>query len=200
MTEKPILFSTSMVRAILEGKKTMTRRVIQIPESWRIKPFSHYEIINGIGGVGICFDQSGLADWKTLASPYQIGDHLWVKESYCVGFPATKNGYGIIPDKNGSKIVYKASSDYGDDPPPWKSGRFMFKKYARLWLEVTAVKAERLQDISDEDIKKEGCPQIELATGLRLQWFKTLWDSINGKKYPWKNNDWVFAYEYKRIK
>lgn len=151
--EKPIIFSTPMVKAILEGRKSQTRRV-----SDRTKP------------------------------RYRVGDKLWVKETYV--------------DLGNDIILYKADwtakevQDSGK-VPSWKSGRFMFKRFARLWLEVTAVRAEQLNSISEEDCMREGCPQIEASTGLRLQWFIALWDSINGKQRKrWVDNPWCWAYTF----
>ena len=190
-----------MVRAILRevDPKTMTRRVIKIPKQGRIKPASHYRM----GGVSICFDQSGLAEWEILKSPYQVGDHLWVKETWAY-YPAS------LPEEN--HILYKADIPEGHhnrltEITKWRSGRFMFKKYSRLWLEVTGVKVERLQDISEEDAVKEGTPindffplnTARIAGLTTVDYFVELWDSIN-KKHPWESNPWCFAYTFKRIK
>jgi hypothetical protein len=78
------------------------------------------------------------------------------------------------------------------------------KQFARLWLEVTAVRCERLWEITEEDAQKEGCePENADFTGqdrgAYVSAFCKLWDSINGKKYPWSSNPWVFVYAFKKI-
>jgi hypothetical protein len=195
MNEKPILFSTPMVQAILAGRKTMTRRIV------KIQPY--------------LFDPHGDAKtwvWKHIAGlrpylskemvkhcPYGTpGDHLWVRETWAGG-----EDYGTI--------IYKASGT----PLPkhtgarWHPSIHMFRRFSRITLEVTGVRVERLQEITEDDAWKEGVhelvdkkrPYIDKWGGTPAKAaFSNLWESINGKKYPWGSNPFVWVIEFSRIK
>ena len=166
--EKPILFSGPMVRAILDGTKTMTRRTHRI-----------------------------------------VAGRLWVKEThYRYGYWA-KNG----KTKTGKqKYEFTALSDevrYFDNPPDrverskeiigWfkRPSIFMPRWASRITLEVTGARIERLQEISNEDIRKEGVAVLGCVTH-RLN-FEQLWDSLNGKTFPWASNPFVWVIEFRRI-
>ena len=196
MKEKPILFSFEMVRAILDGQKTQTRRVItkkQIycPEHERI----HDHIIS------FTYNQEAIL----RCAKYQVGDRLWVKENFYVQPDIWCSTHEEQP------VHYKADGntecleDYIS-----KSSRFMPKWAARIWLEVTGVRVERLQDISEKDARAEGVTKqhnyfrddmvIECGNVYR-RCFAKLWDSLNAKRgYSWGKNPWVWVYEFKRIK
>lgn len=205
MSEKPILFSTSMVRAILDGRKTMTRRVVK----------SHIvdNFIFGPGGILLGSYREGSIDaYPTIDdAPYQPGDHLWVKETWAF-IDNLNAGVG-----NDQYYEYKADTN---NPLPggwpieakeattlrWKSPRFMPKVAARIWLEVTDVRAERLQEITEEDARAEGVyPGFQIAgpnstpatTGKQA--FMWLWQSLNDKRgFPWAHNPWVWVISFER--
>lgn len=218
MKELPILFTTEDVKAILDGRKTQTRRVIkpQLPNDWSIQ-----RLIQTDDGFILQGRLATINSPLDIKSPYQVGNLLWVKEAYVLTtFPGN--------------VVYRADykdrrGDFWDsiaiDPKgvKWISPRFMPKKYARIWLEIIGGRAERLQDISEEDIKAEGLDFYEncgwcggvgyvyVDTGNELAGydyrqicpclegqFRLLWDSINGKKYPWESNPRVWVYEFRR--
>ncbi len=211
MMERPILFSTEMVRAILAGQKNQTRRVIKIQpddvgaikltQGWQGDGHRWYFTSNS-GKVGI---------FKPLfiKCPYgQVGDLLWVKEAWFN--PNYERGEFRSP----YLTLYKALEPdvtWGDFK--WKSARFIPKVYARIWLEITGVRAERLQDISEEDAKSEGCmawfPPYEIYPGCKEEYnerggsyrngFHDLWQQINEKKNPWLGNPYVWVVEFKRI-
>jgi hypothetical protein len=179
-----------MVKAILEGSKTMTRRVIKLIDfepgttkgydwSWRNKRLLWNEMTND--------------DFVKKMCPYgQVGDRLWVKET------------DYLMERNMTTqpvIVYKADQSDPKCITKWKSGRFMFKKYARLCLEITNIRVERLQEISEEDAEKEGDPKQGLIASENdhTTWFQGLWDSINGKNHPWSSNPWVWVIEFRRV-
>jgi len=165
MKEKPILFKTEMVKAILEDRKTMTRRVV--------KPQWDRDFVN---------------------CPYQIGQKLWVRETWAeIIFPG---GEAYLPR---IKIYYKASEC--GRKYIWKPPLFMPKKYARIWLEVTDIRVERLQDITKEDIEKEGTNYPVFVYNVMYNCFIILWDSIYIKKpeYQWNKNPYVWVIEFKRI-
>lgn len=202
--EHPILFSTSMVQAILEGKKTQTRRVVKnIPNG------SHYlKEYPGHNALGmypfLAPDELQKPDNEKIASvvtcPYgQPGDLLWVRETWCVTQPFDPETYhfgyksGIQPYSNepsSEKFNYLS-------PDKWKPSIHMPKAAARIWLEVEEVKVERLQDISEEEAKAEGCERLPLLWS-RLDTFKVLWQSINGHE-SWRANPLVWVVKFKVI-
>ena len=193
MKERPILFKTEMVKAILEGRKTQTRRIVK-PQPLCI----HQRIAWNILTEEWClYDEAQKEVLEKFECPYgKIGDHLYVKETWY----KTKH---VLP----SIICYKA--DYNDpENYKWKPSLFMPKKYARIWLEVTEIKVQQLHQISFDDILAEGCiERYEIKkcyasfTGqnfIRNKWIK-LWDSINVKKgYGWGKNPYVWVIEFKR--
>lgn len=191
--EHPILFSGPMVRAILEGRKTMTRRVAHIDGTgpW-------------IGGI-MAFHQKSLSKpYKLTESgkfypakcPYgQPGDLMWVREAFLVEHHCR---YGKDPEPY---TVYKADGGYSYC---WKPSIFMPRWASRLTLEIVSVRVERLQDISNEDIQAEGTENLHPLGGINTyQWrdqFRFLWDSINAKRgYGWDANPWVWVVEFKRV-
>jgi hypothetical protein len=197
--ERPIPFSTDMVKAILDGRKTMTRRVckVQPNDAWHIRnyeqstfPYGRYQVLaDG-------YDSNA----KEYKCPYgQVGDRLWCKETYdLLG--------GYIHDGSYQQIepIYKASwpgIEHNGAVRKWKSGRFMFKKYARLWLEITNIRVERLQEISEKDARAEGsgCSIAGILPATYTECFQSLWDSINGKTYPWESNPFVWVIEFKKV-
>jgi hypothetical protein len=187
MKEHPILFSTPMVQAILDGRKTMTRRIAKgvsslhygnpsqsIEDLWRF----HVE-------GGSCQGHTNTP--LTIKCPYgQVGNHLWVRETWCKDL-----------DHN---IFYKA-----DNMPPWKDTKwkpsiFMPRSASRITLEITNIRVERLQEISNEDSLSEGIaiPDEPVHFAPR-EYFKILWNNINSKKYPWSSNPWVWVIEFKKV-
>jgi hypothetical protein len=159
--EKPILFSTPMVKAILEGRKTMTRRVIQ-PQPDKDAPCIAYSTIEGFQTAPEQADeiwaQTEEGQSVQLKPLCKRGDILWVKETWCALTPEH-----IIE----GSYVYKADADTDTErirkeyiqrgyPYQWKSPRFMPREAVRLFLEVKAVRIERLRDITEEDAKAEG--------------------------------------------
>ena len=184
--ERPIIFSTEMVKAILNGRKTQTRRVVNFPEHWKRQGIAHDDLEKS--GFWNCW-QSCVDDptaghrWQygddfLPRQNYQCGDELWVRETF-------GNPIGKEPP------IYRATDEDPDYPIMWNPSIFMPKKYARIWLEIINVRVERLNEISVSDAKAEG---VEYSS------FATLWDSINGKKHPWSSNPWVWVVEFKRVK
>ena len=201
MNFKPILFSTPMVQAILGGQKTQTRRTIKPQPDSR-----------GLRTTNVEFE-----DWhgREIKPKAQIGNILWVRETFQVTDweHPTNDNYGYI---------YKASEngkDWEDNNQgwKWKPSIFMPKEACRLFLEVTDVRVERLQDISHADAKAEGIESYQNNqanfrnynyTGnndpLKFNFlfagnsFKSLWESINGRD-SWNANPWVWVYEFKKI-
>lgn len=145
-------------------------------------------------------------------APYQVGDRLWVKETWKAYEDERGCLYYLYKDgekKSGiSKRVLQNLAHYSNK---WNSPRFMFKDVARIWLEVTGVRAERLADISEEDAKAEGVEQIgseyrnyqykkeggAMTLISAYESYITLWELINGKKYPFYSNPFCWVYEFK---
>ena len=163
MAEKSISFNSEMVKAILAGKKTQTRRPA-----------------------------------KGQLNPFVIGDKLWVKEKWapagnsCIRFDS--DGFTVsLTDE--LKPYYWADSSELDRRAlrnSWKPSTFMPREASRITLEITAVRAERLQDISEEDVEAEGFPT--------KGYFELLWDGIYHKKgFGWDKNPWVWVISFKKL-
>lgn len=209
---KPILFNTEMVQALLDGRKTQTRRVI------KPQPERTYVAGHGIGRAGYtnewvtCHqsDEFGWEAWKEKAlinCPYgQPGDLLWVRETFTI-----YQGY------SDSVPLYKTGEH--DDLLKWSPSIHMPRWASRLTLKITNVRVERVQDISEEDAKAEGVYSWngntgDVRTGAHKIWgtkevsaldpvaaFELLWDSINTKRgYSWESNPWVWVIEFEVIK
>ena len=198
MTDRPITMSADSVRAILDGRKTQTRRVI-VPQ-----PAPNSEIV-GYGTHAV------FSDGTKVKCPYgrgihAKGDRLWVKEQYRL-----VNDIGYSEWDTFNYVEYRAEPSYValSKPfgikkelfrPGWKSSRFMRREYSRILLEITDVQPEKLQDISDEDIVREGVPNGSYAHGYRRGVYQELWDRLNAKRgYLWSSNPWVWAIEFKRV-
>ncbi len=205
MKEKPILFSTPMVRAILDGRKTQTRRIV------KKQPHGAGEWI--MQGINWLFPN--INPYINLKCPYgESGDVLWVRETW-----NTLTEYVEKPDHSVMSIsdfVYKAD-DYRFDK--WKPSIYMPKEACRIKLLIENIRVEMLKDISGEDAKAEGvyfygwddATQDDYKNYLYNDkygddWgvqsanesYITLWESINGKG-SWDVNPWVWVIRFKRI-
>lgn len=175
MKEHPILFSGPMVQAILEGRKTQTRRVIT-PQPTMVTD----NAIVPWQGTGQIL-QSFLEQSRRHACPYgRVGDRLWVRETWA----------------NGDPVRYRADQLFRDTDQRWKPSIFMPKDYSRITLEITSVKVERLHEISPAAIEAEG-----IITSDRIfDGFASLWDKINlARGYGWNVNPWVWVIEFRRL-
>jgi hypothetical protein len=198
--EHPILFSAPMVRALLNGSKTQTRRVVKPTPEW-------------IGQSGV-LSYRGRVGLPHALSPYgQPGDRLWVRESIFLSKETDRHHYSATG-------LIGPGVDYEKEPPPAiglpaKSipSIHMPRWASRITLEITGVRVERLQDISTTDCRAEGCvllgqgPSVttrdllwsgrEWASGCA--WYRELWESINGPG-SWDANPWVWVIEFKVVK
>lgn len=198
---KPILFSTEMVQALLDGRKTQTRRVIKDKLLQDPVAFSlFFEAINGIVPSDRTIEQYLL---ETLKSPYEIGQELWVRETW---------GYNPDYPNLMTHICYKADKGHEYDGIKWKSPIHMPRAAARIFLKIKDIRIEKLQEISEEDAKAEGVRQNKLAKlfGLNYEkdeWtftaakesYQSLWNKINGKD-AWEQNPYVWVIEFEIIK
>jgi len=207
MKERPILFSGAMVRAILEGRKTVTRRPVkgsQIPKERPGEPDPQFRwSAVGQRDPRWGFLVTGATEAKCAQElarlgrcPYgRPGDRLWVRETYA---------------DIGCRLTYRADADDGAhcQVKKWTPAIHMFRKDSRILLEITAVRIERLQDISEEQAVAEGVhfdKRRWFATdegGPAFTWpqhaFEHLWRSINGAD-SWDANPWVWVVEFKRV-
>ncbi len=203
--ERPILFSGPMVKAILEGRKTQTRRVMNnrhfnvfwVDETAKgVAPYWRYEDSHGSGP----FKPEDYQLYGFPRCPYgQAGDRLWVRETWAP-HPTVRKA------ERDSKIFYRAdcrprTSD--ESHCDWRPSIHMPRWASRITLEIVSVRVERLQGISEDDAKAEGVLSLPDATlkpvdgSARLQ-FAALWDSINaGRGFGWNVNPWVWVIEFK---
>jgi hypothetical protein len=204
--ERPILFSAAMVRALLDGSKTQTRRVLKsncqeigerddgTPWPWSENP------------------ETAADHWH--ACPYgEPGDRLWVRETFLDTL-----GTGVEHrDQQGKRQRYAFAADcrpgsYGDEARKdyglkWKPSIHMPRAASRILLEIVSVRVERLQAIGEEDARAEGvtikerhtvgyCAGAFLPPSIRA--YRELWESINGTG-SWDANPWVWVVEFKRV-
>lgn len=207
---KPILFSTQMVKAILENRKTMTRRVI------KPQPNGTFDVERF--GLGFYEDD----EWVPLKKPFSPGDVLWVRETWNYGFveepdseysndcwfeqekPGYRPKYSIAPRRYWYKADPEDKAIMDEIQGPWRPSIFMPKEACRIFLRVTGVRVERLQEISNADAKAEGIPPEEEwpFDDTPREMFAYLWDDINAKRnggaYAWDSNPWVWVVQFER--
>lgn len=206
MKERPILFSAPMVRALLAGTKTQTRRVV------KLKPWHQIEERDDGSPWPWMHDNDRDADhW--LPCPFgQPGDRLWVRESWSPDPPCDGTwGYTAwagcregqisgVPDRfrSANHCIYAA--DWSGTPLRWTPSIHMPRWASRITLEITGVRVERLNDISDADAIAEGVESLPMATRQatpKLD-YRYLWESINGVG-SWEANPYVWVVSFKRI-
>ncbi|HCF6640438.1 TPA: hypothetical protein NII74_000734 [Pseudomonas aeruginosa] len=179
--ERPILFNDQMVRAILEGRKTATRRIA--------KPVKHPDLGNiyAPGALVLEREPQHVID---RACPYgQPGDRLWVREAWAQVKVAQAPGENWV--------VYRELDNRTDYGGPWRPSIHMPRWASRILLEITAVRVERLHDLSDPDVLAEGCSHSEMQSGDSLvSVLARLWQSTGG---DWAANPWVWVVEFKRV-
>lgn len=204
MKERPILFSAPMVRAILEGRKTMTRRICKPqPQVNTVSGWSIHE--SDLTGKWFR-TMSGIV-YPLFPCPYGItGDHLWLKETFsrCACDACLK----AWPKQGPHGVTYVATYS-GPSGIVVRPSIFMPRWASRITLEITNVKVEHLQDISEEDARKEGVSawmQTDDFPGLSYSdphpgargVFSKLWESIYGED-SWDLNPWVWAILFRRL-
>ncbi|RGT60314.1 hypothetical protein DWX17_22645 [[Clostridium] innocuum] len=193
---KPILFNTEMVQAILEGRKTVTRRIIKgLPQD--VKCIGWLTDSGNAKSYGtVAFDVNG--NRKYFKLPYLIGDILYVRET----FVTHRNDVFYKADNEWLKLKNLGISF------KWKPSIHMPKEAARLFLRITDVRIERLQDITEEQAMQEGIekmstPNISGVGETFIQGFGELWNSTIKKseldKYGWHANPYVFVYRFNVI-
>lgn len=205
---RPMLFSTPMVQALLNGTKTQTRRTQGLEDlnesnelyDWQFVTIYSDDDEKSVVGFKA---RNGFSDtWKQVYKKINIGDIIWVRETF--GVEHSTNMLNV------KMPIYKTDSNaYLIDK--WKPSLFMTKDACRLWLKVTNVRVEKLQDISEEDAKDEGISWnkgiIQSGYGYdgsvthisARTCYKELWNKINGKD-SWDANPFVWVYDFEVIR
>ena len=187
MAIKPILFNTEMVRAILDGRKTCTRRICKDANEYTVPDMDFYNADRRTYAVHNFVDKEHTEQLSTAerTCPICTGDILYVRETW----KEAPKGYYYYEDWQKDDIA---------DVTKWKPSIHMPKEAARIWLKVTDVRVERLQDMTDDDAEAEGCFDY---TSTALGFFD-VWDSTIKKsdldRYGWNANPWVWVIKFER--
>lgn len=245
MKERPILFSAQMVRAILDGRKTQTRRLFN-PERFRVRlgrrvssdlpafveppivaePGHYWASMNPHGAVSIdvAGKRLGVKPGEFhLVCPYAEGEtrlegdtwrmetpgsRLWVKETHQIFTIGDSTGvaYRATCAPDGSFNYVDGDEVVNIKPASWRPSIHMRRAWSRITLGVDRVRLERLQSAKLGDLRAEGMSAADYEkclasfTGAEYQreWWRTLWDSINGERAPYASNPWVWVIEFYR--
>lgn len=212
MAIKPILFNTEMVRAILDGRKDATRRIVKgfIPDDavWGYTAFTPKGYISCRGTFADGYGE------KFFKLPCEPGDILYVRETWehfeCCCCEGDEHGncyrepQQSALNKSCGCYMYRATDEiYGD--ARWHPSIRMPKEAARIWLKVTNVRVERLQEITIDGIRNEGISSMAVHAGdmeIALKEWENLWNSTIKKtdldSYGWEANPWVWVIEFER--
>lgn len=209
MAERPILFSAPMVRAILEGRKTQTRRVLK-PQIYQTTSGAWH--VQGNGGGAFCKSESDARQVQLDYLKITEGDTLWVREAW-----RTLSKHDAVSPRDLPRVpIIGYDADYQIEPNDGYRGKgrpsiHMPRWASRITLKVTGVKVERLHDISEADAIAEGIYTDPTRPGKHwitepgqfsfsspTKAFRALWSSINGT-VSWEANPWVVAYSFERI-
>lgn len=207
MKERPILFTGPMVRAILDGRKTQTRRPMKVQPDWR-------NPVVGCDGVAVGLGGSGLDGG--VKSPFgTIGDQLWVRETWgLMAYHDTtdwcRDSVAKLTESHVREqwlVEHAANWNLPSESAYWRPSIHMPRWASRIDLEITRVRVERVQDITEEDAKVEGVTPDDyegyehpdnptLSCAAHRYSFRDLWQSIYG---TWDANPWVWVYEFRRV-
>ena len=202
MAERGIILTDWNVRAIFDGRKTQTRRLMtpqpyladgpDLEDRWFWRHGQHVYALPNQGEP----NSRLLGIWR--AAPYAVGDRLWVKQAWGIHREAPSQDWR---ETARGWFLFRANGPFSCRViDRWRSPRFMPKRAARLWLRVMDMRIEPVQDISAEDAVAEGAPlgDCPLTSPHRIQhvlWFADTWDETHGPG-AWVRNDWVWVYEF----
>ena len=210
--ERPSLFTAPMVRAILDGTKTQTRRVVKTVELRHgyvgVRVVGNYPSVVNLSDDGLTWRPHGGSPdvpypHPERCCPYGVpGDQLWVRETW-----ATHEKYDDTKPSEvwwGATKWYRERGEAGLNRGRWRPSIYMPRIFSRLSLDVTEVRLERVQDISEEDARAEGARTMTCVNPPSLnsyrEGFRRLWDSINAKRgYSWESNPWVWVVTFERV-
>lgn len=211
--EYPILFSGAMVRAILSGKKTQTRRLVKLNAELMAR---------GCTSLDGAWVDPGFGDGQYLKVPGPdetshrlycpfgyVGDRLWVRETWSLGRATfgKHDGPSAPPQRGGARspVIYRADGLINDAEFKWRPSLHMPRWACRIKLEIVGVRVERVKNISHDDAVAEGCYQIKPCdeyphgNAWGRAGFSVLWDSINKERgFGWNANPWVWVIEFKK--
>lgn len=207
MSEKPILMSTEMVRAILNGTKTVTRRAIKVQPRWYVSPPTSITRVVG-----------GFTDDYEVAHPCpygRVGDRLWVREtwrlidmsySYEYGWEDNGVAHGAIPKQKPDdffhdRLCWEYLADCGTDDDPWRPSIHMPRWASRITLEIIGIDAHPLRCMTEEDACAEGFyPTGENTNRFSaLELFRLYWDRHAKAGTRWDDNPWVWSVGIKKL-
>ncbi|MFP1727983.1 hypothetical protein ACLEDU_02370 [Lonsdalea quercina] len=189
MKERGMIFNGEMVRAILDGRKTQTRRIVS-PEP-ELTARSGFAWKGSIYGSGSSFRETS-ENFAHVACPFgKVGDRIWVRETF---------------GDAGVRLVYRADSNDGSacKVRRWTPSIHMPRQASRITMEITGVRVERLRDLTDEDAVAEGAPKLEHLPynpqdhKKARTWFRGVWSGIYGEE-SWSSNPWVWVVEFKVV-
>ena len=221
MKERPVLFSAPMVRAILEDRKTQTRRFLKWPLLSKSDGVKRRVFLQDDLREVRKYVAERQRDLMKILGRWQVGDRLWVKEGWGIG------GARLIDPT----VNYRAGGQkpmIGNADPDtwsiagnrhevndadllavrdgWQNAMFMPRWASRITLEITDVRVQRVQEITPSDSRDEGVEPCGNCLHLKRlgnchcnEQYRKLWDSINGKKHPWSANPWVWAITFRRL-
>jgi hypothetical protein len=201
--ERPILFSAPMVLAILDGRKTQTRRIL------KNQPVDIRRVFMKSEGLAYVENAHGVEIPLEVCKFGKPVDRLWVRETYAL-VPRTAYAHSdgvqqmLKPDDNHDAAIYRAGWERSEGGIRWRPSIHMPRWACRIDLEITGVRVERLQDISEGDARAEGVPGEEEAA-LGCNWYekprrayRRIWSQINGEA-SWNENPYVWVIEFKRL-
>lgn len=214
--ERPILFAGRLVRAILDGRKTQTRRIVgdvnAHPDAWASVSLGSLSFMakhTARGKFGATFTshrdaiEAGSIHVCPVSCPYGVpGDRLWVRETWLYVGPGSGSEIdGPIEqarrcNQKPENVWYRAD---GERDLRWRPSIFMPRWASRLTLEVTEIRVQRLQDITDEDVIAEGVVVPESSGNSLRDWFACGWDELNEERAPWSSNPWVWVINFRRL-
>jgi hypothetical protein len=202
--ERPILFTGAMVRAILDGSKIQTRRVVMPQPEKRPGTPPQWEWRGGKAliraGYGADYVHTGYHHMIKAVEricPWKIGEVRWVRETWGVPYKD--------PDKSRPQdVIYRANPRDGSAPIKWRPSIFMPRWACRIRIQIVDVDIQRVQEIQEQEARAEGvafmCRGITRYHGEMVQNFEKLWDSINKKRgFGWKVNPFVYAITFRKL-
>jgi len=199
--EQPIIFNDAMIRAVLDERKTQTRRVIT-PQPSTDQGDPIYTKPRGIDGLWHWF----YADSSIYKCPYGVpGDRLWVREAWQHEDQDCDNPKCGNPDHIYYRATECAICRSSRRKAWWRPSIHMPRWASRITLQIVDVRAERLQEITGEDAITEGWDRVDLFPGINSEdkakvWFHSFWDSINAKRgYGWDTDPWVWVIEFRKL-
>ena len=196
------VFPCAMVKKILHDQKWQMRRFLPVPDTLDgTRAYPH----KSLGAVCLTAPRRATYGvWEPICSKYSVGDLLWVGERWHVpGLARYMSPAQQAAKATRNQVIYAASNDDAKKKHEgrWQRASHMPRVFSRLTLLVTAVRIERLQDISEEDAEAEGAPKYD-ASGTYRTGFAGLWDSTNGDREgaAWDDNPWVVAISFETIR